>query len=414
MYSRIEAVDIPDSVYRLGGGAFAYCRYLTDLHIGSGLTEIDMLTFAGCSSLKPFTIPSNIITIEGGAFFAAGMPTVYFTEDSNLFYIGGSGFACSGLQTIRLPKSLASIGIKAFYECTDLAEVTFEEDCALTSIGSWAFEDTFSLQSILLPDKLKTTGEYAFLNSGLTGEVLIPASLEEYGVGLFAACKWLTDIKVDSGNQYYKDIGGVVFTDDEKTLIEYPAGNARTEYSIMEGVDTVFDSAFYGTRALINAYLPESLVYIQRYGFYECESLAEMHFPANLMQISNYAFANDTKLHHVYFAENIKLPRLSYASFAFTGLEEITIPGNVSTIAQRVFEGCDSLSSITFEQNSKIRSISAYMFDGCSNLETITFLPGSQLTSIQAHALEGMRRLRSIDFGDAQITNIDNFAFRFC
>ena len=54
------------------------------------------------------------------------------------------------------------------------------------------------------------------------------------------------------------------------------------------------------------------------------------------------------------------------------------------------------------------------MFDGCSNLQTITFEQGSALTSIQAHGLEGMRKLTTVDFGDAKLTNIDNFAFRFC
>jgi hypothetical protein len=54
------------------------------------------------------------------------------------------------------------------------------------------------------------------------------------------------------------------------------------------------------------------------------------------------------------------------------------------------------------------------MFDGCSDLRTITFEAGSALTSIQAHGLEGMRKLTKIDFGDAKLTTIDNFAFRSC
>ena len=83
-------------------------------------------------------------------------------------------------------------------------------------------------------------------------------------------------------------------------------------------------------------------------------------------------------------------------------------------MAQGVFEGCRNLYSVTFAANSKLESISAYMFDGCTNLQTITFEQGSALTSIQAHGLEGMDQLSYIDFGDAKLTNIDNFAFRFC
>ncbi len=54
------------------------------------------------------------------------------------------------------------------------------------------------------------------------------------------------------------------------------------------------------------------------------------------------------------------------------------------------------------------------MFDGCNKLRSIKFENGSSLSSIQAHGLEGLNNLTSIDFGDAIITNIDNFAFRFC
>ena len=45
-------------------------------------------------------------------------------------------------------------------------------------------------------------------------------------------------------------------------------------------------------------------------------------------------------------------------------------------MAQKVFEGCRNLTDITFAENSKLESISAYMFDGCTNLQTITFEQG--------------------------------------
>jgi hypothetical protein len=72
------------------------------------------------------------------------------------------------------------------------------------------------------------------------------------------------------------------------------------------------------------------------------------------------------------------------------------------------------LEHVTFAENSRLESISAFMFKGCDNLLSITFERGSALTSIQAHGLEGMKKLQSIDLGNARLTNIDNFAFRFC
>ncbi|MBQ7646871.1 MAG: leucine-rich repeat protein, partial [Clostridia bacterium] len=410
--SQLIAVDIPNSVYSMGVQAFAFSEKLLDLKIGSGLNQINIQAFKDCYNLRPFTIPANITIIQGGAFTGAGMSTVYFTEDSKLIKIMGGAFALSGLVRIDIPKTTVFIDGEAFFH-TPLHEINFVKDGDLQTIGGYAFAYS-GVGNLVLPDNLRSVGEYAFLESDVCGDVVIPASLEEYGTGMFAACHVLENIYVDEDNKYYKDIDGVVYSKDEKTLIEYPAGNNRRIYTVKDGVDTVYDSAFYGSCELEYVDLPESLVYIQRYAFYDCEYLRIASIPENVMQISHYAYAKTFNLERVTFAENIKLPRLSYATFAESGISSITIPASVSTMAQRTFEDCVNLTSITFAQNSKLPSISAYLFDGCKNLEYITFEPGSALTSIQAHGLEGMRKLKSIDFGDAKITNIDNYAFRFC
>ena len=75
--------------------------------------------------------------------------------------------------------------------------------------------------------------------------------------------------------------------------------------------------------------------------------------------------------------------------------------------------GCINLNQVNIAENSKLESVSAYIFKGCDNLQYITFENGSYLTNIQAHAFDGMSNLISIDFGNAQITNIDNFAFSY-
>ena len=172
--------------------------------------------------------------------------------------------------------------------------------------------------------------------------------------------------------------------------------------------------AFYGSDILNYVYLPESLTNISEGAFYSCTELRSMTIPDSVLQIGRLAFSEDWKLSSVYISDNTKMARIGYQAFANCGLTYMRVPANISTMAQGAFEGCSKLTSFTFAKNSKLESISAYMFDGCDNLQSITFEQGSALTSVQAHGLEGMRKLRNIDFGDAKITNIDNFAFRFC
>ena len=460
MYSSLESLIIPDGVKLLGDKAFASCYRLRAVKLGAGLTNISSEAFSGCSALPEIEIPANIVSIGGGAFFGTdSMTKVTFAEGGRLSEIAFEAFAGSGLVSVEIPASVTELGIGAFSGCSALSAVTFGEGSSLTKIeastfsgdsrlssvtlpesivyiGRGAFAGDISLTEITLPSGLVYLGDFAFEETGLV-TVAIPKTVETFGIGAFASCHSLTDINVDAENAKYIDIDGVVYDRAMTTLIEYPAGNARTSYTLADGivtvgqyafcgswnlqrvtlsqtVETVDEYAFYDCRSITSYTLSDVLTYIKRYAFAMNSSLWSMAMPDSLMQISNYAFMQDWSLSSVTFTENSRLPRISFGAFAYCGLQSFRVPASVSTMAQGAFIGCSNLYSFTFAAGSGLESISAYMFDGCTNLRTVTFESGSALTSIQAHGFEGMRKLTSVDFGDAKVTNIDNFAFRFC
>ena len=460
MYSSLESLIIPDGVKLLGDKVFASCYRLRAVKLGAGLTNISSESFAGCSALPEIEIPANIVSIGGDAFFGTdSMTKVTFAEGGRLAEIDFNAFAGSGLVSVEIPASVTALGRGAFSECSALSAVTFGEGSSLTKIeastfsgdsrlssvtlpesivyiGRGAFAGDISLTEITLPSGLVYLGDFAFESTGLV-TVAIPKTVETFGIGAFASCHSLTDINVDAENAKYIDIDGVVYDRAMTTLIEYPAGNARTSYTLADGivtvgqyafcgswnlqrvtlsqtVETVDEYAFYDCRSITSYTLSDVLTYIKRYAFAMNSSLWSMVMPDSLMQISNYAFMQDWSLSSVTFTENSRLPRISFGAFAYCGLQSFRVPASVSTMAQGAFIGCSNLYSFTFAAGSRLESISAYMFDGCTNLRTVTFESGSALTSIQAHGFEGMRKLTSVDFGDAKVTNIDNFAFRFC
>ncbi len=229
----------------------------------------------------------------------------------------------------------------------------------------------------------------------------------------------------------------MVYTADKKEIAAYPAGNPRAGYALLETTTKVGNGAFYGSQKLaqvqysqvletVGEYgfydcsriswhdLPQSLTYIQRYGFACNTSLTNLQIPDKVYQISNMAFAHCDNLHYVTFGENSTLPRISYEAFAYSGIVELRVPASVSTIAQGAFKGCNILHTVTFAANSQLTSVSAYMFEGGENILRIQFENGSALRSIQAHGFEGMKDLETVDFGDAKLENIDNYAFRYC
>ena len=435
--SGINELVIPNSVTNLGVYAFASCTNLSTVNIGTGLTDISCSTFILTTSLKYVEIPKNIMNIGASAFADSGLSEIVFAEDGKLATIGEEAFSSTLVEKISIPKSVSQIGSRAFSQCYNLNQVTFANGISLQSIGAQAFAETISLTEIVFPESIRIIGDRAFDGSGISGTVTIPASVEKLGVGAFASCHKLTDFAVATQNSVYVAYNGVVYTKDGKTVVVYPAGNISTEYSLRSGTKTVGASAFEGSKNLKKVKITDGVTSISDFGFYKCEgvtgytlpstleeigqyafsenySLSSVSIPNNVISIGSYAFAFDDRLGTITISDSTKMTRIGFAAFAFTGVTSFRVPANISSIAQYTFEGCEELQTVTFARNSKLESISAYMFIGADNINSIKFEEGSALTSIEAHGFEGMAMLRAVDFGNAELTNIDNYAFRYC
>ena len=431
--STIIAINIPDTVTYIGRSAFAY-SLINNVILGRGVSQLNDGVFAGTSNLYEIKIPNTIQIIGRSCFEKSELKEIEFEENSQLILIGDGSFSEAKIEIINIPDSVLSIGTSAFAQ-SNLKIVNISDYSNLTQIGASAFYRT-DIKEINLVNKLEYIGSFAFCESELR-TVYIPKNVYYFASNAFASCHYLQNIYVDDDNEKYVDIDGVVYTKDLSVIYEYPAGKENTSYEINKTVTTIGKYAFYGSYNLTQMTLHEGITKVDEYGFYDCihvqsyslpESLEEIQekafsnntrlnditIPNNVTLISQYAFQNNKNMYYVYWGNNPQIKRLSFASFAECGIYSFEIPSNVSTISQYVFSGCTNLTQTTFKANSKLESVSAYLFNGCNNLQTITFEEGSKLTSIQAHAFEGMDKLHTINFGDAKITNIDNYAFRYC
>lgn len=137
--SSLEQMVLPDDITAIGMLAFYKCTNLKNVNIPSGLTEISTSMFYNCKSLSSIIIPSNITVIDHMAF---------------------SG--CSGLTSIVIPNSVISLGDdyseEHFYGCTGLTEVTFEENCKITSFPKSMFWKCSSLTSMTIPSSVTKLG----------------------------------------------------------------------------------------------------------------------------------------------------------------------------------------------------------------------------------------------------------------
>ena len=64
-----------------------------------------------------------------------------------------------------------------------------------------------------------------------------------------------------------------------------------------------------------------------------------------------------------------KITLIGKGSFSNSKIKEIIIGKDVESIEQRAFENCQTLEKVTFNSNSKLKTINDYAFRNCINLK---------------------------------------------
>ncbi len=273
-------------------------------------------------------------------------------------------------------------------------------DLPVTKISEWAISNCKSLTSITIPNSMTNIGYNAFRECSSLTSITIPNSVMNIGnveYGAFSGCEKLTEINVDSENQYYKSIDGVLFSKDGTKLIDYPAGKESTSYEIPYGVTTICGFAFDRCKNLNYITIPNSMNSIGYSTFSNCSNLKSINIPDSIIEIGGFAFDGCSNL------TNITIPN-SVTSigdavfFECSNLKNITLPNSITKFGNNVFSGCSSLTSITlpygvtyFLDNDVQPS---GMFWGCSSLISVT-IPNS-ITYIGESSFSGCTNLKDV------------------
>lgn len=149
-----------------------------------------------------------------------------------------------------------------------------------------------------------------------TTEVSIPSTVTSIEPFALSDIEKLENIFVDDNNTVYKDVDGVVYSKDGKTLELFPNGKSGdyaveptvekigdyafyyskklTSVKLPQGVKTIGEGAFGDCSMLTSVELPDTLTTISRFAFYNTESLAEITIPRSVTEIDDYAFNNSS------------------------------------------------------------------------------------------------------------------------
>ena len=182
--------------------------------------------------------------------------------------------------------------------------------------------------------------------TGHDKKITLPSRITEVQVSAFSTDynrdnSNITDIEVESGNDNYTSIDGVLYTSDKKTLVYCPPANARTTYTIPEGVTAIGSSAFQKCKNLRQVTIPKSVTGIGSSAF--CSSgITSVIIPNGVTEIKELAFASCDKLTEVSLPSSVT----SLAQYAFSddkSLAKINIPKSVTSIGEDAVYGGDPI-----------------------------------------------------------------------
>ncbi len=374
---------------------------------GKSVIGIENEVFKGYDNLESIILPNTMLSIGKYAFSdCTNLKTVTFAENSSLTTINEGAFEhCSKLEDILMPNSLEEIKSSAFANCTSLEDVTIPN--STISIGNDAFTHCFNLRNVTLSNSLESIGDKAFAHCDLES-ILLPITLKSFGSGVFANCTRLT--KIDLGNnENFKVIDDNLYTNDEKTLLQYAIGKTATSFVVPQGVTSIAEYAFTYAQNLVSITLPSTLTKIGDEAFTDCLNLFEIYNLSNIdiVKGSNKNGNIAYKARDIYNSLstqsklNIENGYIVYtygqerSLIGYLGSEtELEIPSYVTKIEENSFEHNNKIETILI--SGAVTSINDLAFAYCINLKNVTI--GKNVTNIGMGAFLGCSKIETITF----------------
>ncbi len=241
--ANLEQVSLPSSVRRIGQASFYGCKKLSAIRLPAGLSAIGLWAFSECGSLRQVTLPASLEELGEGAFsFCEAMEGIYVEAGNSRFKsVDGVLLTADGTRVVAFPGG---------------REGSYRLPSTVDSIGLQAFYGSNKLRSVTLPENLSRVASNPFV-----------------------FCDGLEEILVDHANGSLSSRDGVLLSHDCTQLLYYP--NARSGHYLMpEGITAIGHGSFLRSEGLSQLSLPTTLTEIDPWTFLDCTGLSEISLPA--------------------------------------------------------------------------------------------------------------------------------------
>lgn len=194
--SGVRQLTVPQTVTKIGYSAFASCTQLTAITLPAGLRELGNEAFKGCTALTGVALPDSLTDLGYGVFrdcsaltaaeFPAGIDPVSWSSGSSMLR------NCTSLRSVKLPKTVSSLGNYFFAGCTALERIVLPD--SVTEIGSNLFNGCTALADVTLSTNLQAIPENTFYGCVSLQKLVAPYAVTKIGKTAFANCTSLTEL----------------------------------------------------------------------------------------------------------------------------------------------------------------------------------------------------------------------------
>jgi len=336
------------------------------------------------------------------------------------YYGSDRVFTNATLQSVSLPNSVRTIGADAFVNCTSLSQISLAN---VTYIGHRAFSNT-GLTSVSIPN-LEYLGEQAFYSCKHLTEVTLGGTAVVGDYGTFDNCEQLKKITI-GGMCTLPEYGRIIYGKGSST---FDGCTSLEEVYLGEGVTNIPENMFKELPSLRKVQATPSLVKIEsgtynyHGGFVGCTNLVSFNAFPYLKEIGRSAFRSCSALAGEVNLQNVET--IGFEAFAnCSNIVSVTTGTNVCSYSGRVFRNCASLKTVELYGNGTCTLVGTYVdswnesnslrgfFSGCSTLETCRIGDGiSAIVNYRDnggyYVFDGCDSLREVYFGK-DITDLSN------
>ena len=367
----IYKVIVPNNIVRLGEEVFRNCSNLSEIQLNPYIQMIGEDAFAGTAYYEDLNKWESGVLYIGDCLIKADPEVIgekYEIRNGTRLIADGAFKDCGNLSTIIIPETIEYVGTNAFVGTAffnnslinwsnnslilDYLLISVDDKCTGTfvipygikTIADGAFSHS-NVTEVTISNSVKHVGYNAFGDCQKLVKVSLGAKVETLGRRPFKSCTELSLIEVDTQNEHFTVVDGVLYNKELSHVVRCPQ-KTTGKVILPKSIKNINAYAFEDCAKLQNVEIPKGCVFIGNSAFSVCENLSDLVIPESMEYIDQYAFSYCNNIKSVVIPDSV-YHLGSYAFYCCMNLKEIALGNGITDLTNGLFESCERLNFVS-------------------------------------------------------------------